>query len=280
MKKLILLIAASAIIFCGCEKKEEPNVVVSFDEGEITSLNLLAHFEEMKKIKVFQNKEVGMEDVLEHAVNMELIIKEGIERELHLNPEIREKLHMQMAKIFLDNLKFELVSEISRDSISDEEVKNYYEENKKLYDKPDKYSFYLVNLRNEKEFSKIISDFESKTLTLENIKKNYDAEFKYSKDINFLAPVLKANLEKTKVKNLSDPFDYKNSRYLIYLDEVIKGNPCNFDKKKEYIRNDVLYSKYKKAWQNTYDDLRKKYRVEIDKTAFEKFKKEVEREKS
>jgi hypothetical protein len=280
MKKLVVLIAASLIFFGGCSKKKDENTIVSFKDGTLSFVNLIAHSEEMKKIKVFSKKDLDLDDVLEHAVNMEMIIKEGIEKKLHLNPELRAKLHMQMASVFLEALKNELVPEIKRDSISDKEVKEYYMANKTSYDQPDKYSFYLIKSLDGEDLEKLVSQFETNEITIDIVKTDHETEFRSKSNILFLDPVLKDTLEKSGEKKISSPIDYKNSRYLVYIDEIIKGKPCDFEKKKEYIRNDVLYSKYKKAWQNTYENLREKYGVEIDTASFEKLKKELEEKNS
>jgi hypothetical protein len=52
----------------------------------------------------------------------------------------------------------------------------------------------------------------------------------------------------------------------------------DFDERKEYIRNDVLYARYRKAWQDVYAMLREKHDVRIEPGAAEAFTSSFERD--
>lgn len=188
MKKIYFILIFTALIAVSCNKDTKNDVVFEFRGGSVTKNDLFAHAKKMKKMRAFKRSRLSCDDIIQHSMDMELIIAKGLDKKLHLDPFIRNEIHSYMSNLFLKYLTKELVPEISRDSISNEEIKEYYLENK------------------------------------ENYRKN-------------------------------------NSEY-------------DFEKRKEYIRNDVLYSKYRKAWEKAYEDLGREFGVSFNDKNLEKFKKE------
>lgn len=70
--------------------------------------------------------------------------------------------------------------------------------------------------------------------------------------------------------------DHKDS----YKNPADNGNPYSFEEREAYIRNDLLYARYKEEWANTYERLRKEFKVEINEKNLEAFIKDHEKKET
>jgi hypothetical protein len=62
-----------------------------------------------------------------------------------------------------------------------------------------------------------------------------------------------------------------------YKNPADNGNPYSFEEREAYIRNDLLYARYREAWAKTYEGLRKEFKVEIHEKNLEAFSKNQEK---
>ncbi|MCK5162527.1 MAG: peptidyl-prolyl cis-trans isomerase, partial [Desulfobacula sp.] len=65
-------------------------------------------------------------------------------------------------------------------------------------------------------------------------------------------------------KKVSGPHKIRDAYYIFKLTNKTEPHQYSFEEKKPYVKNDLLYTRYREEWQKTYDSLKKEYKVKID----------------
>jgi len=173
---------------------------------------------------------VTPEYVLEHVQNMEALIAEGRARNLDRLPEFRQAVHQFQAELLLRTMQPDLVPEIPRDSVTNEDARVFFQENIRLYALPDLYLATMFHTR-EKGEAVVLGGAGS------------------------CGPVMMR----------------EDSFVVLCLDGVQRDRTQDFETRKEFIRNDVLYSRYREAWREVYAGLRERHGVSVDPGVAERF---------
>ncbi|MBN2231408.1 MAG: hypothetical protein JW781_01125 [Deltaproteobacteria bacterium] len=163
---------------------ETADVIVTFaDGGRFTAADLDAHRRVLQRKPQFRRgaDQLTPEFVLDHAVNMATIVAEARRLGLFNDPRVQSEINQFTADLVLRVMKTELVAEIDRTRVTDDEVRRHYEANRDRY------------------------------------------------------------------------------------------GAQNLEERREYIRNDVLLRRYRDAWQQTYDRLRREHGVVIDAAASQRY---------
>lgn len=278
MKKLVfmplLLIAVILITITGCKDGANKNAIVEFKGGSLTTQDLDAHYEKLKKNRTFKGKiqELTPDVVFNHALNMEMIIAKGLDEKLHLDPRIRAEIHEFMSDLFLRVMQDSLVSKINKEEFTEEELKQFYTEHKDNYKDKALYSVKMIKMQRLQPAKEVIEKLQTGRFDFNGAAAKYSMDKKSKNrggDIGKRAllkfkktwqPVI-SSLETGKV---SGPHKIGTDYYIFKLTNKTKPLQHSFKEKKAYIKNDLMYVKYKEAWQNTYDRLKKEFKVEID----------------
>lgn len=287
--KMIIVVLAlftlfSFIFITGCSSEKKGNEVVSFEGGSLTVEDLEAHHNKLLKDKKFRNNPemLTKEFILDHAINMEMIIAKGLKEKLHLNPVIRQELHSHMADLFLKVMQNDLISAIDRKSISDEEAKKFYQENPGLYQTKPMYSVSLIKVKEKAEAieirNKIIPGKKAKTdkQTFEDAAAEYSIDKKSAankgatgaRSLNKFRPEWREHIKALVLNEISSPKEIKGFWYLFKLTHKSKPVQYKYEDKKQYIINDVLYAKYRDAWESAYKKLRNEFKLKITKSVY------------
>ena len=277
MKKFIfipLFLLIVLIAFTSCKKSGNENYVVKFKGGGLTTLDLDAHYTNLKKSRTFKNKpeELTSELVFDHALNMEMIITKGLDEKLHLDPGIRAQIHEFMSDLFLKVMQDRLVPKINKDNFTEEELNKFYNKHKNNYKTKAIYNVKMIKTKTLEpawEAMKKIKagqyDFARAAAEYSIDKKSKDrggdiggrALSKFRKDWQ---PVI-SSLETQKV---SGPNKIRDAYYIFKLINKTQPHQYSFEEKKPYVKNDLLYTRYREEWQKTYDRLKKEYKVKIN----------------
>lgn len=215
---------------------------------------------------------VTPEYVLEHVQNMEALIAEGRAREMDRLPEFRQAVHQFQAELLLRALQPDLVPEIPRDSVTDEDAKAFFQENIQLYALPDLYTVTMFHTREEGE-AVILGGAESREVL------DAEAETLPGVEAKTLEPMALERFPEEWVESLQTlepescgPLLMREDSFVVLcLEELQQGRAQDFEARKEYIRNDVLYSRYREAWRTAYAKLRERHGVGIDSGVAERF---------
>ena len=83
--------------------------------------------------------------------------------------------------------------------------------------------------------------------------------------------------EKLELNKVSDPKEIDDDYYIFKLIKRTAPYQYTYEQKRPYIRNDVIYSRYREEWQKTYERLRKEFGVRIDEKKLREFYDEFRR---
>jgi len=273
MKKLVLTIFC-LLFLAGCNQTGNDNAVVTFDGGSLTLEDLRAHQDIMKRSSRFNKNpdQVTPEFAYEHAVNMEMIITRALKEKLHQDPRIRAEIHEFMADLFLKVMQDHLVPQIDRDSLTEEEVRAYFDENIASYIPPTQYGVRVIENPDENALKaareRILSGEESfETVALDLSTHNSTREaggYAGKRAITSYRPDWRAAIEGLEVDAISEPVRIRDAWYLFQVTDKTSFEAPDYEEKKAYVRNDLLYSKYRQAWEQLYEQLRRDYKVKVD----------------
>lgn len=268
-----------ALFVWGCQSQKDP--LVAFDGGCLTVQDLDAHYEKLKTSSTFKNRteQLTPEFVFDHAVNMEMIITKGLKEKLHQDPRVRAQIHAYMSDLFLKIMQDELVPEINKDDFTEDELRAFYEKNKESYTTPAMLSVRMIKTDDQNTALNAKQRITSGDLDFIQAAAEYSTDKrtaarggdigtralkKFKQGWNEIIGGLEPDV-------LSGPFQIQDSWFLFKLVKKTQPVVHSFEEKQAYIRNDLLYNKYRQAWQDTYDRLKKEYEVKVDQNQLDKF---------
>ncbi|MBE9570433.1 MAG: peptidyl-prolyl cis-trans isomerase, partial [Proteobacteria bacterium] len=258
--------------------------IARFEGGNITKEDLAAHYKKLKMESRHRNnpEQLTPEFVFDHALNMEMIIARGLKEKLHLDPWIRQEIHGFMSDLFLKVMQDRLVPKIDKGNITEEEMRQFYEEHKENYLKKALYSVNMVKIDDREKSESIVSEITEKRITFEDAAKKYSTDKKSkskggfigTRSLNRFRGNWRPAIENLKLNEVSDPAKIDGDYYIFKLTKKTEPYQYTYEEKRAYIKNDVLYDKYRKAWEKTYDRLKEEFEVKIDEEKLKEFYKE------
>lgn len=286
MKQLKPLVIVLALMLAGCSpgSNNKANVVARFDGGVLTTEDIAAHYNALKRQDKYrqQPEMLTPEFVFEHALNMEMIIAKGLQKQLHLDAYIRQDLHKHMSNLFLKVLEGEMIQTIDKDSLSEEEVRAFYEANKDVYHRPAYYNLRAFEVsadQGEEVMAKLTSgelNFNEAAFTYAlGDKEKQNGGQTGSRTLRRFQPAWRPVIESLVVGRLTGPVQIDGKSYVLLLDKKSLPQQYSFEDKAAYVRNDLLYNLYRDQWQQAYDKLRQEFRVEINHDRLSSFYKEL-----
>lgn len=259
-KQLWILVAGLVLVNCLTVafflSKEElfdgKEALVTIGKEEITRQDLQKELE----------KRYG-DDVLKDLVDREVIEKMVDKYDVHVSDKDIEREYLRVKTVYGDSrdntsrkdlkkeIKYSLLLEelLTKDvSISDEELKEYYEQNRNLYSIPTSYHISHIVLKTKKEAKQALeelekgSDFSSlameKSIDEFSANQGGDLGFVHEEDEQFPDKYFRI-LEKLSSGKWSEPIQIENGYSIVYLHEKIKGNDYPFKEVKDEIRRQV-----------------------------------------
>ncbi len=211
--------------------------------------------------------QMGVEKIVEEAVNQELFYLDGIETKVE---------ESELFKAEIERLKKNIIRGLSINNImqkinvSEEEIKKEYEETKDFLIIPDqvKASHILVDteelakkakeMLNEKEFADVAKEL-SKCPSKE---KGGDLGL-FSR--GQMVPEFENAAFKAKVNEVTDPVKTQYGYHVIKVTEKKEGREKTLDEARAEIEQKLLSSKQQNAYVDHLESLKKKYKVEIKK---------------
>ena len=281
MKKNMLFVVIIMLMLYGCQPEKAENTIMSFDGGNLTKEDIAAHHKKLKMKSRYRNNPETLtpEFVFDHAVNMEMIIAKGLKEELHLDPWIRQEIHGFMSDLFLKIMQDRLVPKIDKAAISEEELKQFYEEHRDDYLKKPFYTINMIKTGSLQKAESIKAEIESGMITFDEAAKKYSTDEKSKNNKGFIGTrslkkfrkEWQPAIKELELEKISAPQKIKEDYYIFKLIKKTKAYQHTYEEKRSYIRNDVLYSKYRDEWQDAYDKLKKEFHLKIDKEKLQAF---------
>ncbi|MFW5936808.1 MAG: peptidylprolyl isomerase, partial [Desulfosalsimonas sp.] len=250
----------------GCQRSADENVVATFENGSLTIEDLEAHRQILSRQDAYREnpERLTQEFVFEHAVNMEMIIAKGLKENLHLDPNIRARIHEFMSDLFLKIMQDKLVPKIDREDFTEEEVRSYFEDNIESYQIPPQYGVRMIRHDDSDFLEELRREINAEEKTFEDTALEFSMDEKtrqkggYTgmRPLDRYRPDWRAAIEPLDVNEVSDTVSIKGDYYLFQVVEKTDPQTPDFEEKKAYVRNDLLYARYREAWRRTYDALK------------------------
>lgn len=281
MKHLILALCSALVISaCSGGQSEGDNVLARFEGGVITTEDVTAHLQSMQRSSRFRDKPelLTPEFAFEHALNMEMIIAKGLDEQLHRDPVIRNVLHEQMSDLFLKLMEDQLITPIDRDAITEEEMLAYYEEHQDQYQEHARYTLRAFSVAPER-LDEATAALREEELPFQEAAELYAAEEKErtnggmtgTRTLRRFQPSWRPVVENLVIGEIAGPEVIDGTTYFLLLEGKTEALQHSFEDRKSFIRNDVLYSRYRDQWQQVYDQLRERFKVRIDENKLTEF---------
>lgn len=272
LRHLVCLVILVVLTSCSGNDSGD-NVLVIYKGGSLTKEDLAAHLASLKRSSQFKDKEEVLtpQFVFEHALNMEMIIARGLDEKLHLDPDIRNELHKQMSDLFLKVMEDKLITPIDKNSITDEEMLTFYETHKEQYQDKSRYTVRTFSVAPE-QGKEAVEAIRRGTLDFAAAAAQYalDEDVRKSggetgtRTLRRFQESWQPVVESLKVGEVSEPAQIDGKTHILLLERKTEPRQYSFEEKKAFIKNDVLYSRYKDQWQQVYDGMRQQYGVKID----------------
>ena len=241
-------------------------VVAKVADKEIKESDVLQFIEEIgpQVAMQFQSAE-GIKTIIQEMINQEILLLDAKENKLNEEEEFKVVLDHTVDNL-LKNYAFSKI--LSGETVSDEEVEKYFEDNKAVFAKE------LVNA------SHILIDTEEKALEIKKeIEEGKDfaqAAMEYSscpsKDAGgelgefprgAMVPEFEDKAFSMEAGEVSEPVKTQFGYHIIKLNS--KSDPTNitFESVKEDVRSEALRVKQQEAYLKKLDSLKDKYKSEI-----------------
>ncbi len=284
--KMKFFLVVLALLLAGCNQgnNDKGNVLARFEGGVLTTEDVTAHYRKLKRESKYRQEPelLTPEFVFEHALNMEMIIAEGLRRELHHDPRIRQDLHGHMSELFLRIMEEELVPRLDREAISDEEARAYYEEHRESYEQPAYYQLRVFEI-DPAQGDEVMAELGKGGLTFAEAAAAYALDEKERENggitgrrtLRRFQPAWRPVVEKLAVGEPTGPVEIDGKSHVLLLESKSEPHKYSYEEKKEYIKNDALYQRYRDEWRRTYDRLRREFEVKINDERLNGFYREM-----
>jgi peptidyl-prolyl cis-trans isomerase C len=216
-------------------------------------------------------------EFLDSLIRFEILAKEGYRRGLDKDPEVVRTMKQVMIQQLMRD---EFDNKITADTVTDDEMKTYYDGNLGDYVKPEEVRASAIVLKNKAQAERVLLDAKgdagktnkgfrdlvAKYSTDEDTKlrggdlRYFDAQ---SKDVP--APVIAAAFALVNTGDVSSVVDAGNGTFFILKQTGRrKATTKSFDEAKPQIRNKLFRDKRAQAQKDFVDKLRAQAKIEID----------------
>ena len=184
-----------------------------------------------------------------------------------------------MSDLFLKVMQDRLIPKIDKKNITEEEMMRFYEEHKENYLKKALYGIKMVKIADKEKAESVVFEIKEGRIAFEDAAKKYSTDEKSGNKGGFIGTrsldKFRGNwrpaIENLKLNKISDPAKIDDDYYIFKLTQKTEPYQYTYEEKSAYIRNDVLYDKYRKEWEKTYDRLKKEFEVKIDEKKLQRF---------
>jgi parvulin-like peptidyl-prolyl isomerase len=278
MKKIAFgLILTAALISCSQKSAEQKGpFLAKVGNATITQADYDKEFKTLPEYaqQLFSDEQ-GKEKFLNEIVNKEMLYQEALKKGLEKTPEFQKKLD-DFKKITLVTELFE--KEImSKANTSDQELKDYYDKHKEEFTPTIQIKASHILVKTEDEAKKVLERIKkgekfgdiAKAVSIDpgSAKNGGDLGF-FSK--GQMVPEFEKAAANLNVNDISVPVKTQFGYHIIKVTDKKKGAPIEFDKIRDMISQKLSGEKQKGAFEQYLTELKKNYKVEINKDALAK----------
>jgi peptidyl-prolyl cis-trans isomerase C len=280
MKRIMVSILFAGLLFSCTQKAADKTAQGPFVAKVGSSSITQADFErEMKSLPDYAQQlfegEAGKEKFLDEIIKKEILYQEALKKGIDKDPDFSRKLE-EFKKLTLASALLE--KEImSKNKVTEQEVKDYYNKHKADFTTTSQIKASHILVKTEAEANKILARLKKGEKFEEIAKKESldTASAKNGGDIGFFArgqlvPEFEKAAAGLKVGELSSPVKTAYGYHIIKVTDKKTGPVVEFDRVKDVIFQKLTGERQKEAFDNYIAELRKNYKVEIDKDVLAK----------
>ncbi|GAB4296988.1 MAG: peptidylprolyl isomerase [Desulfuromonadia bacterium] len=279
--RLPLVLTCSLILAAGCSKKEEVKVSSTPATGgpvvaEVNGSPITV--EEFKKeidnlppyLKPMTETFDGRKEMLETMVIREMILQEAAKEKIDESPKVKEKLADLRKRLIVEEYLRRKVEE--KASLSDDDIKKFYEENKDKFKHGEQIRASHILLKDEKNVAEV-QDALKKGVSFEEVAKKYSTDGAAPKggDLGWfgkgsMLPEFEKAAFALKEGEISQPVKTKFGTHIIKLTGKRGAGSLPLDEVKEQIKQALLPQKQKEVFEKVKEELKKsaKYSIRED----------------
>ncbi len=281
MKKGFVFILAIAVLcaLLSCAKKEEQKgpYLAKVGTVKITQADLERDIKNLPEFaqKIFEGPG-GKEKFLDEMIKKELLFQEALKRGLDKDPEYLRKLE-EFKKLTLIGQLLEKEIE-AKAKVTEQDVKDYYEKHKDELAAVTQIRASHILVKTEGEAKKLLERLK-KGEDFAAIAKKYSIDTGSAKnggDLGYfssgqMVPEFEAAAAKLKAGEVSsEPVKTKFGYHIIKVTDRKKGQPVEFEKIKNVLFQRISAERQKEFFDSYIENLKKTYKVEINKEAVSK----------
>jgi len=278
MKKIALgLILTAALISCSQKGAEQKGpFLAKVGNATITQADYDREFRSLPEYaqQLFTDEQ-GKEKFLNEIINKEMLHQEALKKGLDKTPDYQKKLD-EFKKLTLVTELFE--KEImAKAKVSDQEMKDYYDKHKEEFTPTTQIKASHILVKTEDE-AKTVLERLKKGEKFGDIAKAVSIDpgsAKNGGDLGYfskgqMVPEFEKAAANLKVGDISLPVRTQFGYHIIKVTDKKKGAPLEFDKIRDMIAQKLSGEKQKEAFEQYIAELKKNYKVEINKDALAK----------
>ena len=209
--------------------------------------------------------EQGRKQILTQIIGFELANKFGKENNYDQLPEYKEQLKQIESDLLTQTVMNKVLSEVT---ITDEEVKKYYDDNKEQFGEPERVSAKHILVASEDEAYKI-KDEISNGLSFEDAARKYSSCPSKDQGGNLgefsrgmMVPEFEEAAFSLPIGEVSSPVKTQFGYHLIQVDAKHEASTKSFEEVKQNVLNELMQKAQQKKYFDFLDELTKKYGVE------------------
>ncbi len=245
------------------------NKILAIVEGrEITQndVNIFIHRLGPQQAPQFQTAE-GQKRILDELINQELFLADAKLNNLEQTEAFKSELE-KMKDVILTQLNISnLMNSVN---ISEEELKNHYEENKSKYMTEEQADASHILVETEEEGNKIYSEIKDGKISFEEAAKKYSkcpskenggnlGMFSRGKMVPEFEKATFAMKENEISKSVKTQFGY----HLIKLNKLIKAQEKKFEEVRQSIYNELVTAEQHKRYSEKVNELRNNFTIDM-----------------
>ena len=211
------------------------------------------------------SSEMGKKQLLEQMISFELMNKLGKEMKLNETEEYKAGLE-QLEKDLLTQMTINKV--LSEVTVTDEDAKKYYKENKTQFDQPATVSAKHILVDNEELCSEVKERIENGELSFEDAAKEYSTCPSNAQGGSLgvfgrgmMVPEFEDAAFELELEKISEPVKTQFGYHLIKVDTKNEAKAASFDEVKNKIVQQLIQKNQEKKYMDVMKELENKYEV-------------------
>jgi peptidyl-prolyl cis-trans isomerase C len=275
MKRIVAVIfIAGMLVSCSQKAAEQVSqgpLVAKVGNAGITEADFQRELKSLPEYaqQLFEG-EAGREKFLDEIIKREILYQEALKKGIDKEPDFKRKMEeFKRLTLASELLEKEI---ISKDKVTDQEVKDYYDKHKADFTTTSQLRASHILVKTEPEAENVLARLE-KGEKFEDIarKESLDSvSAKNGGDIGYfgrgqLVPEFEKAAAGLKVGQLSGPVKTPFGYHIIKLTDRKTGPTLDFDKVKDVIRQRLAGERQKAAFDKYIAEIRKDFKIEIYK---------------